>query len=454
MDALDAFNVAERLIRPRALLASVAFVLALSGCEKHAQTPPASTSGPQPEIAQSRVMWRQAMARLAVPAKGCFKASFPRIEWQSSACKTPPQRPYTPKRGPHHDTVGNNTDFSAEVGSSISWTTGSFDSVSGVTSETGTVFGDNCSNPVSNVVNTFSLQLNTKPFATSLCNGAQNSGCQGWQQFVYSNTGFAFIQYWLLNYGANCPSGWKPFSPADCWMNGPNSADVPAQDITDLGSLSLSGFVTTTADTVYMTTAAGDVYVAQEDSVLILSGAWKGAEFVVVGDGCASQANFNAGSTIVVRTAVLDGASAAPSCVEEGFTGETNNLNLVGTSSVRGGSWPAVVSTQSNVADTPASCTACDVCQPTTCAAQGAKCGSVPDGCCGTLYCGSCQSGYVCHEGTCVDNNPCDDCKNPVPYCCNGGCSRYPCSGRSDAPVASTAKKKKTFKDQLPGKGP
>jgi hypothetical protein len=42
-------------------------------------------------------------------------------------------------------------------------------------------------------------------------------------------------------------------------------------------------------------------------------------------------------------------------------------------------------------------------CQPTTCSAQGATCGSIPDGCGGTLQCGSCGSGMVCSaSNTCV----------------------------------------------------
>lgn len=38
-------------------------------------------------------------------------------------------------------------------------------------------------------------------------------------------------------------------------------------------------------------------------------------------------------------------------------------------------------------------------CTPTTCAAQGATCGSIPDGCGGTLQCGGCASGSTCGGG-------------------------------------------------------
>lgn len=38
-------------------------------------------------------------------------------------------------------------------------------------------------------------------------------------------------------------------------------------------------------------------------------------------------------------------------------------------------------------------------CAPTTCAAQGKNCGSIPDGCGGTLGCGSCAAGTTCGGG-------------------------------------------------------
>jgi hypothetical protein len=93
-------------------------------------------------------------------------------------------------------------------------------------------------------------------------------------------------------------------------------------------------------------------------NMLNLGAAWTGVEFIVVGDCCSSQATFNAGSTIVVRTTVHNGTMNAPACVLEGFTGETNNLNLVGTAAVGTGPSPAVVSMQSNATNTQPSCSA------------------------------------------------------------------------------------------------
>src|SRR5262249_48296640 len=57
-----------------------------------------------------------------------------------------------------------------------------------------------------------------------------------------------------------------------------------------------------------------------------------------------------------------------------------------------GGTLPCGVCTAPNV------CVAnvCGVCTPTTCAALGATCGTVPDGCGGTLTCGVCTAPATC----------------------------------------------------------
>jgi hypothetical protein len=41
-------------------------------------------------------------------------------------------------------------------------------------------------------------------------------------------------------------------------------------------------------------------------------------------------------------------------------------------------------------------------CAPTTCAAAGATCGTIPDGCGGSLSCGTCAAGQTCTGGACV----------------------------------------------------
>src|SRR5262249_4005759 len=45
-------------------------------------------------------------------------------------------------------------------------------------------------------------------------------------------------------------------------------------------------------------------------------------------------------------------------------------------------------------------------CTPTTCGALGYTCGSWPDGCGGTITCGTCPAGKYCSAGACV-GSPC-----------------------------------------------
>jgi len=46
-----------------------------------------------------------------------------------------------------------------------------------------------------------------------------------------------------------------------------------------------------------------------------------------------------------------------------------------------------------------------DACLPVSCLAQKKNCGTVSDGCGGTLNCGTCTSGYVCESGVCMPTN-------------------------------------------------
>lgn len=339
----------RRALAPGLLLVALVAGMPVMGQEAPPEGQPSAQEAAE---ARARAEWSSAMAKVPTPRQGCFTAAFPAREWREVPCGTAPDKPYPPAMGHRPQIVGGSNDFAAEVAGTLTSAEGSFDSVSGVTSESGNVGG----NPPA-VANTYSLQLNTKPFTTSVCGPSPNPGCLGWQQFIFSNSGSAFIQYWLLKYNTTCPAGWNTFSfppPSTdvyCWRNGPNATAVASQPITSLGSLRLAGSAAAGGnDTVTMTTAGGVFSASNADTLLNLASGWTGVEFIVVGDCCSSQANFNAGSTIVVRTTTHNGTRSAPTCVQEGFTGETNNLNLVGTTASTTGPSPAVISTQSNVA--------------------------------------------------------------------------------------------------------
>jgi hypothetical protein len=300
--------------------------------------------------------WQQAITKLRLPGKGCFAATYPTVGWKKTPCKPAPKHPYPPVHGHRPQIVGNGTDYSAEVTGHLTGVTGTFDSVSPGITETGQ---QNGAGP--QVANTYSLQINAKPFTTSLCSASPNPGCRGWQQFVYSTTfNEVFIQYWLLTYNTTCPGGWNTFmfpmsTDIYCYKNSTaNTLTGGVPPAASLGGVTFTGNAAPSGnDSVVMTTATGHATATAADSVLHLANGWTGVEFTVVGDCCGAQANFSGGTTLKVRTTVHNGTMNAPTCVLEGFTGETNNLNLASTPAIGTGPSPAIVSDQTSTPDTP-----------------------------------------------------------------------------------------------------
>ena len=312
---------------------------------------------------QARLLeaWRVSMAQIPLPKKGCFEASYPSKEWREVPSAKAPPYPMLPRRGPRPDTVGNGQNVSAQAPSGlISSATGSFDSVAGVTSESGQING---TGPA--VANAYTLQLNMNPFPSTVGGPA---GCQGWEQFVFENDGdtsftspfaFVYIQYWLLNYGPNSPGpGWNQFG-LSWYKNSSNSSGLFKLAIGNLANLSLGGTVSASGDS-YFFSAGSSMYAGTGDNLVNAAAGWNAAEFGVFGDAGGGQANFNSGSAIVTRTQIIYGGTAPPTCVAEGFTGETSNLNF-GPTAPRApgpGSGPAVLVTESSAGYATASCAA------------------------------------------------------------------------------------------------
>ncbi len=335
-------------------------VLMIGSTKATAQTQPkakasqrtSSRTAVQPTV-QQRETWRKAMVKTERPSKGCFTATYPERTWRVVPCGKAPQKPYPPRTGIRPQTVGNGTDFSGQVTANPSAGEGSFDSVTGVTSES------------DGTANSFSLQLNTNFFSTVACAGASNpAACLGWEQYIYENpggggSGFAFIQYWMINFNNPCPAGWNTFG-GDCYTNSANASAVPAQTIAALATMKVDG---DTTDSVSFS-VGGNLFTAAGDNHFTdLANGWRVSEFNIVGNGGGSQANFNTGSTIVVRTAVNSGMPGTPpTCVQQGFTGETNNLTLVTAPTMAPDvNWPSIIFTQSNNGPiTPASCATAD----------------------------------------------------------------------------------------------
>ena len=295
--------------------------------------------------------WQTAIGKLSSPGGGCFSASYPKLQWHATTCKTVRERPMAPATQTRRlkpakpMTVGNGYDESAQVAGTIFQTIGSFTSVSSNISEKGQI---NDSGP--QLANTFTLQLNTEFFSpASACSGASvPSNCQGWQQFVYETDNNAvFMQYWLLNYVNTCPSGWFSYA-GDCYTNSPgatNSASaVTAKGLADVqleGSAFSGG-----NDAVTLIDGTTATQAANPDSKLQLSKSWTTSEFGVFGDAGGGEANFGSGSNLIAKTALSGSSASAPTCVQEGFTGETNNLNLAYSPTLGAQSSPTMTSKQ------------------------------------------------------------------------------------------------------------
>ena len=334
---------------------AVVGVLAISAMAAAANASAASEQAVQ--------QWSHSIRVLPLPSGGCFNGSYPLLQWDKVACKAAPDHPYLPARGPFPGKVGNGNDYSAEVSGLITSAIGSIPSVSAGASEKGIDPNTGTSEP-----NTFTLQLNSNFFASPpMCAGhGLPSACQGWQQFVYADSpqeNEVFMQYWLLQYNNTCPSGWNSFSFSGsseiyCYKN--SSASTLSG-----GRLAVSGLSSTTfegsanvsgKDAVVLTTASGHATATGAGSVLSLGNGWKAAEFAIVGDCCGTQATFSANTTITVHTVVKSNSDAPPTCVNEGFTGETNNLNLEGTPALPTQPFPTLASQQTNGSATAASC--------------------------------------------------------------------------------------------------
>jgi hypothetical protein len=326
--------------------------------------PPPAASTKQPTKAEHEE-WRKALMATSRPKKGCFTAAYPEKTWREVPCKAPPNKPYPPHTGgitKPEQVGGNGIDFTAKVTGHITEAEGSFDSVTGVTATPD-----------------YSLQLNTDFFKTNVCNGSPNTGCRGWEQFIYDATGGGGMQYWLINYGPTgtvCPmpqgascngtnvftDGWCPFTigtsanPIYCALNAAQGVPAPANSATSLGQMKVYG-------------AASGVNGAATDSMIVWVGTtpytadgdnrfpdlgnnWQEAEFNVFGNCCNNQAVFNSGTNIVVRTEVISGTNAGPGCHITSFTGESTNLTLVNSPPVSPAPLPApaLVFGQSNPA--------------------------------------------------------------------------------------------------------
>jgi hypothetical protein len=339
-------------------------------------------------------LWRAGMKlRFAAwaPQAGCYTTTYPSTQWRAVSCVDAPARPIgrpaglpikvgageesamqtggsSAQRaagGGTAQTVGNGTADAAEVsGAYLTSVEGSFDSVTGVTSEKGDGTSD-----------LFGLQLNSYfyPSSSTACKNSKlpsGTTCYQWEQFLYtpeytnSTQGYVYIQYWTFAVTSSgefssikkCASGWT-LTSGQCYTNS-SSVEVPAsvQALSNLKNLKLEGSISGGNDTVTLTSGSTLYSITAKDSVANLADGWNYAEYNIFGPGGGSAATFNSGSSIVVRINVNNGSTSAPTCLsgsEDGTTGETNNLNLVSPCCTYSGSSPSIAFLETNVSPAP-----------------------------------------------------------------------------------------------------
>jgi hypothetical protein len=323
--------------------------------------------------AQARQAWRETMHHVDTYDIGCFHASYPSTQWEKVECgAAPAYRSALPTfTGGEPTVAGNWFDYVAQAptGHLLSSALGSFPKITGVTSEK-TVnvefnggFSDGLTGP-----NEYTLQVNTNFANTAACDGF--TYCFAWQQYVVSTGGptQVFIEYWLINYGVHdgnkdiCPSGFEDVGQSFLFggqgdMCVQNSASTTIYQkgpipITSLASLQLSGSAQANGTDRATATYNGEAFVATvKDSWTDIASGWTQAEFNVVGDGGGARSDFNPGSAVTVKIALMDGSTSTPTCVPpakmEGTTGETNNLTPRKCTAA-GGSRPYIEFLESN----------------------------------------------------------------------------------------------------------
>jgi len=311
---------------------------------------------PEQRQAAEREGWRRALLTTPRPSNGCFTAVFPERAWRPEPCKpATPHKAYLPNAGviSKIDVVGGSgPDFTATVTGHINQTEGSFDSATGITS-----------------TGAYTLQVNTDFFQTSACSGSpggMGGTCRGWEQFVYTSDGAAFIQYWLIQFGpgatATCPTpthsgcdgshvfsdGWCPFVLSDgflyCAVNAASEpTGVTSKSLSAVGSLKVSGAAASggTNDSIILTDSGTPHAASGDNRFPDLGSQWQQAEFNVFGDGGGSQVAFNSGANLRVRNEVLSGTTTGPGCSLRSFTAESSSLTLSNTPPGSAASTPA-----------------------------------------------------------------------------------------------------------------
>jgi hypothetical protein len=336
-----------------------------------------SASAALQSLVSTTAQWQAGIAHIREPGTGCYRASYPTLRWHATRCVTgravrlvPRPTPRSARDGGPALIGGNGRDYSAYVSGLISQATGTFRDVSSNITEKGyPPFPRHT--PLT--ANAFSLQLNSQFFSGSPACSEGSSSCQAWQQFVYAYNGCKttsgtivsciYMQYWLTNYDATCPSHWTPVTYTSgaiyCVLNS-NLLKVSALTASQLATVQLTGSAASGgSDGVALSIGSGQAAsVSNSDSVVDLASHWNTTEWGVYGDGNSSEASFGANTTLEAVTTLTTTSGSQPNCMKlkPSFTAETNNLNLASTPALGSEPSPTMASTQTNSTGGTASC--------------------------------------------------------------------------------------------------
>jgi hypothetical protein len=155
-----------------------------------------------------------------------------------------------------------------------------------------------------------------------------------------------------------CPSGW--FSDSGDGYTNSSASTLTGKALTakSLATLSLSGSAKSGGnDEVELISGSGHATLATgADTKIDLAPHWNTTEWGVFGDGGGGAADFGKSNTLEAVTTLTVTSSSAPTCVKEGFTGETNNLKLAATPALGSESSPTLASKQTDGTAGTASC--------------------------------------------------------------------------------------------------
>lgn len=310
-----------------------ALAVTLSACSTATSFAPTAIAA---NTASSLQSWQRSLAQKGLPGAGCFKATYPAVQWKKIACAAPPHLwfpvPASRRKGPSPN-VGDGRDYTADTSPNlISTAIGAFPTAKGVKS----VQSVGCCGEQG--LNSYSLQLNSDFFQTAACGGMPN--CVGWEQFVYSNPpagqGALFIQDWLVSTQgsfSSCPpsAGWENVG-IGCVQNSPYAVYLPNVSATHLNQVVETGVASSGGDSIYLAVGRSEYGMqnVQSDGITDLAQHWEGAEFNIIGNGGGDVADFKGKSEVTVSLQTDTGVTTAPTCpANTGTTGESNNLFFV-----------------------------------------------------------------------------------------------------------------------------